>query len=191
MLAMEANHNSPTVGSSRPPAGGATPAPRGSAGGGHLVPGGEPPDVRYYEDVEVGREREVGRETLSADDITAFAEQYDPLPYHLDPERAREAGHDGLIASGYQTLCVANRLIAAEFRRDTATVAGIGVDDLRWHRPVQPGDELVVHHEVVEKRPSESRPGQGIVSVDVRVEVDGEPVMTYSTAGVVKRRDDA
>lgn len=143
--------------------------------------------MHYYEDVEVGREREVGRETVTAADITSFAQQWDPLPFHLDPELAREAGHDGLIASGYHTLCVANRLVTEGFRRDAATVAGIGIDDLRWHRPVGPGDELVVFHEVVEKRPSESRPGTGIVSVEVRVEVDGEPVMTYATAGVMQR----
>lgn len=144
--------------------------------------------MRYFEDVEVGREREVGRETVTAEEITDFAERYDPLPYHLDPELAREAGHDGLISSGYQTLCIANRLIAEGFRQDVATVAGIGIDDLRWHRPVGPGDTLVAFHEVVEKRPSESRPETGIISVEVRVEVEEEPVMTYGTAGVVQRR---
>lgn len=143
---------------------------------------------RYFADLEAGRTIEVGSVTVTAEEINAFAEQYDPLPYHLDADDARDVGHDGLIASGYQTLCLANRLLAEEFRQDVATVAGIGIDDLRWHQPVEPGDTLVVNHRIADKRRSESRPETGILTSEITVEVDGEPVLTYETAGVVKRR---
>jgi acyl dehydratase len=145
--------------------------------------------TQYYEDLEAGGPRELGDVTVTRDDIVEFAEQYDPLPYHLDEEAAIEAGHDGLIASGYHTLSLVNGVVTREYRRDVATVAGFGIDDLQWPRPVTPGDTLTVFHEIVDKRLSESYPGAGITEVEISAENDaGETVISYETAGLVKQQ---
>lgn len=144
----------------------------------------------YYEDIEVGEPRELGRETMTREEIVSFAERFDPLPYHLDEAAAREAGHDGLIASGYHTLAVVNGVVAREYRQEAATVAGFGVDDLTWPRPVFPGDTLTVYHELLAKRPSESWPGAGITEAAIHAENDdGDEVIAYETAGLVQMRE--
>ena len=144
--------------------------------------------MKYFQGIEVGIPRELGGHTVTAAEITEFAAKYDPLPFHTDPEAATETIHGGLIASGYHSLCLANRILVDEFRTDIAAVAGFGVDDLTWHAPVRPGDELVVPSEITDKRPSKSRPGLGIVENSVTVTRDDEVVLSYRTAGVVERQ---
>lgn len=145
--------------------------------------------MRYYEDLDVGGPRELGSVTVSREEIREFAESYDPLPYHLDVAAAREAGHEGLITSGYHTLSLVNGVVAREFRRTVDTVAGLGVDDLTWPRPVYPGDTLTVYHEILAKRPSDSRPAAGVIEVGIHADNgDGNQVINYETAGIVKRR---
>lgn len=144
--------------------------------------------MQYFEDLEVGGPRALGTATLTREEIRAYAEQYDPLPYHLDEAAARAAGHEGLIASGYHTLSVVNGVVVREYRQDVATVAGFGIDALRWPRPVRPGDTLTVYHELDAKRPSESRPDAGITEVTIHATTDDETVITYETAGLVTRR---
>lgn len=147
------------------------------------------PVTLYYEDVEVGGPRALGDVTVTREEIIEYAEQYDPLSYHLDEAAAREAGHDGLIASGYHTLSVVNGVVSREYRQGVETVAGFGIDDLTWPRPVRPGDTLTVYHELRAKRPSESRPGAGITEAAIHAENDdGEAVISYETASLVKRR---
>lgn len=143
----------------------------------------------YYEDLEVGDLRELGDVTVTRDEIVDFAEQYDPLPFHLDEDAAIKAGHDGLIASGYHTLSLVNGVVVREYRQDVDSVVGFGIDDLQWPHPVKPGDTLTVFHEIVDKRPSESYPGTGITEVEITAETDdGETVISYETAGLVKQR---
>lgn len=137
---------------------------------------------RPYEDVETGVRIDLGRHTMTEAEIVSFAERWDPLPIHT------AAGDDGPIASGHHTLCVTARLAVEGFRRETAVIAGLGIDDLRWHRPVRPEDTLAASLEVVDKRPSESRPGAGVIRESVAGTVDGEPVITYEGVALVERR---
>lgn len=143
--------------------------------------------MKYFEDIEAGVPRELGSHTVTESEITDFAADYDPLPFHTDPEAATETIHGELIASGYHTLCLANRIIVEEFRTEVAAVVGFGIDDLSWHAPVRPGDELVVTSEITDKRPSESRPGLGIIENEVTVTRDGEVVLSYLTDGMIER----
>ncbi|MFB6281916.1 MAG: MaoC/PaaZ C-terminal domain-containing protein [Haloferacaceae archaeon] len=141
---------------------------------------------RFYEDIEVGERADLGSHAMTEAEIVSFAERWDPLPFHTDPEAA--GPHDGVIASGHHTLCVTARLAVEGFRRGTAAIAGLGIDDLRWHRPVRPGDRLAATLEVAGKRPAESRPGAGVIREAVTGTVGGEPVITYEGAALVERR---
>ena len=131
--------------------------------------------MKFFEDIEVGVPRELGSHTVTEEQITRFASEYDPLPFHTDPDAAAETIHGELIASGYHTLCLANRIVVEEFRAKIAAVVGFGID------------ELVVVSEITAKRPSESRPGLGIIENEVTVTRDGELVLSYRTDGMVER----
>lgn len=141
-----------------------------------------------YEDIEVDEPIDLGTHTFTEDGIVSFAERWDPLPFHTDPETARRE-HGGLVASGYHTLCVTARLAVDGFRRETAAIAGLGIDDLRWRRPVGPGDTLAVDLTVLEKRPSESRPDAGVFRESITGTVGGETAIDYEDAALVERRE--
>lgn len=146
-------------------------------------------DVIYFEDVEAGAVTDCGSTTVSESDIVAFGERFDPLPIHTDHEAAAEGRHGGLIASGYHTLSLAVRLLVDAIRRDRAVVAGLGIDDVRWHEPVRPGDTLSVVNEVVDARVSESDPESGVVHESVTVtNGDGATVLTFENYELVRRR---
>ena len=143
---------------------------------------------RYYEDVDVGESRSFGSHTVTQDEIVSFAERYDPQPMHLDPEAAAETMYDGLIASGWHTASVTMRLVVDNYLGDLATVGGRGVDELRWMRPVRPGDTLSVEVRVVDKTPE--RPAWGTVHGEtVARTADGDPVMSMVALMMVARRD--
>ncbi|MFD1644330.1 MaoC/PaaZ C-terminal domain-containing protein [Haloarchaeobius litoreus] len=148
--------------------------------------------MRYLEDLEAGESHDLGTFSLSADEIRAFAEQFDPMPMHVDPDVAEPFG--GLVASGYHTLAAANRLVVDEFRADVAGIAGMSIENHRWHAPVFPDEELAVALELAEKRPSAGRPGTGVIRERVRVTREGadgrDPVLTYESVGLVRRRED-
>lgn len=142
----------------------------------------------FYEDIEVGDPLDLGTHTFTEDGIVSFAERWDPLPFHAEPETARRE-HGGLVASGLHTLCVTTRLAVEGFRRETAAIAGLGIKDLRWRRPVRPGDTLSVDLTVVGKRPSESRPDAGVFRESITGTVGGETAIDYEDAALVERRD--
>lgn len=141
----------------------------------------------FYEDVETGVPTDLGTHTFTESGIVEFAERWDPLPFHTDREVA-DRRHGGLIASGFHTLCVTTRLAVDGFRRETASIAGLGIEELRWPRPVRPGDTMAVELEVVDKRQSGSRPDAGIVRESVTGTVDGATVIEYGDAALVERR---
>ncbi len=122
-------------------------------------------DVLYFEDLIPGRRFSTGSQTLDADSIKAFAREYDPQPFHLDEAAAKNTFFGGLAASGWQTATVSMRLIVDGEFRPAGGVIGAGIDEFRWPKPVRPGDTLRVVSEVVEARPSKSRPEIGIVRV--------------------------
>lgn len=123
----------------------------------------------YFEDVEVGWSERYGSHTMEREAMIAFAERFDPQPMHVDPEAAAESIHGDVIASGVHTIGVATRLLVDGFLEEAANLAGLGIDDLRFHEAVYPGDTLAVRHEVVDKRRSESNPGSGVVTREVEV----------------------
>jgi len=143
--------------------------------------------MRFFEDLATNEPEPLGTHTVTEAEIVEFATQYDPLPFHTDPEAATETIHGELIASGYHTLCLANRILVDEFRTGIASVVGFGIDDLQWHAPVRPGDTLSFTCEITDKRPSKSRPGIGIIRNEITVMRDDEPVLTYVTDGMVER----
>lgn len=143
----------------------------------------------YFEDLAVGDRFDVGSTSVSEEEIIAFAEKFDPQPFHTDVEAARESMFGELVASGLHTLCETTGLVIREFISRTANMGARGMDELRWHRPVKPGDTLAVSMEVIEKAPSSSRSDRGYV--DYRREVhnqDGDLVMTLVIHAIVRRR---
>ncbi|MCL7417086.1 MAG: MaoC family dehydratase N-terminal domain-containing protein, partial [Halalkalicoccus sp.] len=120
-------------------------------------------DPIRFEGIEPGTTVDCGSTTVSEDEIVEFAERYDPLAIHTDPTAAAESRFGGLIASGYHTLCLSVRLLVEDVRSERAVVGGLGINDVCWHRPVEPGDRIAVRNEVLDTRPSESNPSAGIV----------------------------
>lgn len=145
--------------------------------------------MKYFEDVEVGSARETASRTIQAAEMIAFARQYDPQFFHIDPEAAKGSIYGGLIASGWHTASVMMRLMVDGFVNDTAGMGSPGFDDLRWHAPVRPGDTIRVRSTLVEKTPSKSRPDIG--SCRYRTEVlnqRDEVVLSLTSIGLLRRR---
>lgn len=143
----------------------------------------------YFEDVDVGFTRDCGSLTVTESEIVAFGEQYDPQPFHTDPEAAEESAFGGLVASGWQTCALTARLLVTNYINDTASAGGRGIDDLRWRRPVRPGDTLSVRAEVVAKRPTrDPAVGETDVSVTTTNGAD-ETVLSMVALGLVERRE--
>src|SRR5262249_47600741 len=119
---------------------------------------------QYLEDYAAGQIYRSARMTIDKDQIIAFAGQFDPQPYHLDEEAAHKSVFSGLTASGWHTAALSMRLLVDSEFRPAHGILGVGVDELRWLRPVRPGDSLYVETEVLEVRPSKSeadRPDPG------------------------------
>lgn len=146
-------------------------------------------NVVYLEDVPVDETIECGSVTVTEDEITDFGERFDPLAIHTDPSVAAESRYGGLIASGYHTLSLSVRLLVEEVRRDRAVVAGLGIDDVRWHEPVRPGDTLSVSTTITETRISESDPETGVVRESISVtNQDDVEVLTLENYELLERR---
>lgn len=146
--------------------------------------------MRYWEDIPVGEVRQLGSYTVTREEIVAFARQFDPQPFHVDEEAAQRSSFGGLVASGWQTCGVCMRLLVEGFGSEgMASMGSPGVDELRWLRPVRPGDTLSLRTEVMEKTPSSSKPDRG--SVRTRQELRnqrGELVLTMVGIGIFARR---
>jgi acyl dehydratase len=145
---------------------------------------------QYLEDLAPGqRYRSARRVTVTAADITEFAARFDPQPFHLDAEAARGSVFGGLAASGWHTAALTMRLLVGSEFRPAGGIIGAGMDELRWPRPVYPGDELHLETEVMEVRPSRSRPEQGLVKARTTT-FNGrdEPVQVLVANLIVPRR---
>ena len=144
---------------------------------------------RYLEDIEVGQRFRSGRIRVEADHIKGFAAEFDPQPFHLDEGAAAGTRFGGLIASGWHTAAITMRLLVDGELNLAGGLVGAGFDELRWPRPVRPGDELRVESEVLEVRASKSRPDQGLVRVRITtLNQDSEPVQVFVANLVVPRR---
>jgi acyl dehydratase len=143
----------------------------------------------YFEDFPPGDVRESPVRTVTRDEILTFARQFDPQPFHLDDEAAKRSIFGGLLASGWHTCAIYMRLMWETFLKDTASLGSPGVDEIRWVKPVRPGDSLRVRFTVVEAVPSRSKPDRGIGRVLSEVfNQHGEIVMTMRGLGMYARR---
>ncbi len=143
----------------------------------------------YLDDLAVGQKFGSGRRTLDLDAIRSFAAEFDPQPFHLDEAAAQATLFRGLAASGWHTAAMTMRLLVDSEFRPAGGVIGAGLEELRWPRPARPGDELRLETEVLEVRPSKSRPEQGIVKLRVTtLNQDDEALQVYVANLVVQRR---
>ena len=120
---------------------------------------------RYLEDFAVGQSFGSGRLRIEEERIKSFAAEFDPQPFHLDAVAAQHTIFRGLAASGWHTAAVTMRLLVGSELRPAGGVVGAGFDEVRWTHPVRPGDELRIESEVLEVRPSKSRPRLGLIKV--------------------------
>ena len=143
----------------------------------------------YWEDFYPGQVFETGGRSLSKEEIIEFGKKYDPQPFHTDPGQAQQSYFGGLIASGWQTASLCMRMMSDLYLLEAASLGSPGVDELRWVKPVYPGDTLHLKATVLETRASASRPDMG--TVRSRSEVynqHGELVMHMSGVGMFRRR---
>ncbi|MCO5101922.1 MAG: MaoC family dehydratase [Burkholderiaceae bacterium] len=149
-----------------------------------------PPKERFFEDFRPGEVLEFGDYLVTEEEIVDFARRYDPQPFHVDHEAAEKSIYGGLIASGWMTGSIVMRLLVDHFISPLSSMGSPGVDEIRWNRPVRPGDRLKLRVTVVETRRSQSKPDRGIVQVqEEAINQDGETVMSIQGMGLYKCRE--
>ena len=147
------------------------------------------PVTRYFEDYIPGLSFDCGSFTLDQAQIIAFAEEYDPQPFHVDPQAAKDGPFGGIIASGWHTTSMMMRKVVEQFLSAESSLGAAGVDEIRWPRPVRPGDTLHVRAAILEARRSRSKPDRGIVRSMLEVtNQDGDIVMTAIPTNFVLAR---
>jgi acyl dehydratase len=151
-----------------------------------------PPDDRYFEDYTPGQVYEFGTITMSEAEIIAFARQFDPQYFHIDPEKAKASRFGGIVASGWHTIGIAMRLYVDHYVSHVASLASPGVDELRWPNPVRPGDALKIRVTILEARTSRSKPDRGIVRARLEaLNQREELVLSMSAVSFLGRRQQA
>jgi acyl dehydratase len=147
--------------------------------------------ARFFEDIETGETATFGRYHVTEAEVIEFATQYDPQWFHTDPERAAEESmYGGLIASGWHTAAMTMRMLVDNYLDDIATVGAKGLEELRWRRPVRPGDVLSVETEVLGKDPERDDRGLLRVRTETTTTEDGNTVLVWTALVMVARRDD-
>lgn len=146
--------------------------------------------MQYFEDIEIGAKSRFGSYKVTREDVIAFAERYDPQPFHLSDEAAAQTHFGRVAASGWHTCAMTMAMMVQHFKEiGHAGVGSPGLDELRWLKPVYPGDTLRCETEAIEKTPSRSRPEIGSFRSRMTVlNQDDVPVMTFTSIGLVKRR---
>ena len=147
----------------------------------------------YFEDMEVGAERVFGSTEVSREEVIAFAERYDPQPFHLSDEEAAKTHFGRIAASGWHTCAMVMGVVARYvMAEEQAGLGSPGIDELRWLKPVYPGDTLTVRGKIVDKTPSRSKPEIGSVRTQMTVtNQDGVPVQTFTSIVLLRRRPPA
>jgi acyl dehydratase len=144
---------------------------------------------RYLEDFAVGQTFGSGRVRVDKERIKTFAAEFDPQPFHLDEEAARDTIFQGLAASGMHTAALTMRLVVESELDPAGGIVGAGVEKLRWPLPVRPGDELRVESEILEVRPLKSRPDQGLIKMrTTTLNQNGQAVQVFVVNLIVPRR---
>ena len=146
--------------------------------------------MQYFEDVIVGHKQRFGQHVVTREEVIAFAERYDPQPFHLSDEAAAATHFGRLSASGWHTCAMTMGMIVENLKANKqASLGSPGVDELKWLKPVYPGDTLSVESEVLDKRVSASRPEMGIVRGRTTVfNQDGVAVMTFVANSLIATR---
>jgi len=144
---------------------------------------------RYFDDFKVGERFRSKGVTLTEAEIINFALAYDPQPFHIDVKAAAESAFGQLIASGLQTFALGWRMFLHEGLFSACSLGSAGVDELRWTAPVTPGDTIFTEAEVLEMRPSSSKPDRGTLRMGYRiVNQRSEPVLTMAILHILKKR---
>jgi acyl dehydratase len=138
--------------------------------------------LSYFDDYALGSTYECGRVSIDEASIVAFAKEFDPQPFHVDPAAAAAGPYGGLIASGWHTAALVMRLLVENFLAAESSLGSAGLDELRWPHPVRPGDTLRVRATVVESRRSLSKPDRGIVKTVVEAANSGGATVMRATA---------
>ena len=144
----------------------------------------------YFEDLEVGSETEFGHYDVTREEVIEFATKYDPQPFHLSAEAAARTHFGRLAASGWHTAAMTMAVIARRVVADEqAGLGSPGIDELRWLKPVYPGDRLTVRGRIIDKTPSRSRPDIGSFRTQTTVtNQDGVDVMRFTSIVLMRRR---
>jgi acyl dehydratase len=148
--------------------------------------------MQYFEDLEVGAETYFGSYDVTREEILEFARKYDPQPFHLSDEEAAKTHFERIAASGWHTCAMTMAVVARRVvDQEQAGLGSPGIDELRWRRPVYPGDTLHVRGKIVEKRPSRSKPQIGSFRSEMTViNQDDQVVMTFTSIVLIRRRPD-
>ena len=146
--------------------------------------------MKYFDDIEVGDATEFGHYDVTREEVLEFARKYDPQPFHLSDEAAAKTHFGRLAASGWHTCAMTMAVIARHVVDDEqAGLGSPGVDELRWMKPVYPGDRLTVRGSIVEKIPSRSKPHIGVIRTKTTVSnQDGVHVMSFTSIVMMRRR---
>lgn len=148
--------------------------------------------IRTFDDLVAGTVERFGRYEVTREEVIAFARRYDPQPFHLSDEAAAESLFGKISASGWHTAAMTMRMIVDHWKATgiyDASMAGIGMDELHWPKPVYPGDILSCEVELLEKIPSRSKPDRGVIRNRwTTFNQHGETVMTVISTGMLRRR---
>jgi acyl dehydratase len=144
----------------------------------------------YFEDLAIGAETYFGSYAVTRDEVLEFARKYDPQPFHLSDEEAAKTHFGRLAASGWHTCAMTMAVIARHVvDEEQAGLGSPGIDELRWRRPVFPGDTLHVRGKIVDKTPSRSKPDIGSFRSEMTVSnQDDQPVMTFTSIVLIRKR---
>lgn len=146
--------------------------------------------MRYFEDLEVGAETDFGSYEVTREEVLEFARKYDPQPFHLSDEAAAKTHFGRIAASGWHTAAMTMAVIARYVVADEqAGLGSPGIDELRWLKPVYPGDTIHVRGKIIETRPSQSKPQIGSFRTETTVtNQDDVPVMRFTSIVLIRRR---
>lgn len=146
-------------------------------------------DMHYFDDFEVGHTAEFGHYEVTEEEIIEFATKYDPQSFHVDREKAKHSIFGEIVASGWHTCAMSMRMIVDEFLNKSASLGSPGVDEIRWMKPVYPGDVLTIRLEVVATKASTRKPDRGVTHARyTTLNQHGEAVMSMKAIGMFGRR---
>jgi acyl dehydratase len=149
----------------------------------------QPKDPRYWDDYEIGAKYDLGSTSFTAEEIVEFGRQFDPQSFHVDAAAAQASMFGGLIASGWHVTAKLMRLFVDNYVDQRTTLGSPGLDEIRWLKPVRPGDTLTAWVECAGKAPSRSRPDMGVIHEHWRAtNHNGELVVTLKGINMVRRR---